>query len=178
MDKSKFEDFVKKTEYAGDPMHKGFKHTVWFKILCGLLVILLLAIIYHLAFSNDDTSSFDDQEKLDKARREAELDTVDIVGDYLFPKMKAKKEDVVTETDERAAKDEADEGIKDADDIAPEAQSASQSSGASATDAGNSENSDLSSDPNPLPATPAAKVSKPKVEAMETPKATPLEGSK
>ena len=178
MDKSKLEDFVKKTEYVGDPMHKGFRHTVWFKVLCGLLVILLLAIIYHVAFSTDDSSSLNDQDKLDKVRREAELDTVDIVGDYLFPKSKAKKEDVVSETDERAAKDEASEGIKDADDLGTETENAQHSSGASASDAGNTENSDLSSDPNPLPSSSSAKLPKPKVEKMEAPKATPLESSK
>lgn len=73
-----------------DPRRKGFRHTLIFKLLIGLLLLLLLGLIYRTFIKPSDKRDMTDDEREAEAAREAELDTVDIVGDYLWPGVKQK----------------------------------------------------------------------------------------
>ena len=84
-----------------DPKHKGFRKTITFKVLIGLAALILLGIIYNVFIRRSQTQDMTDDEKEEEAARKAALDTMDVVGDYLWPDSKpAKKEKQEDEKEE------------------------------------------------------------------------------
>lgn len=84
-----------------DPKHKGFRKTITFKVLIGLAALILLGIIYNVFIRRSQTQDMTDDEKDEEAARKAALDTMDVVGDYLWPDSKpAKKEKQEDEEEE------------------------------------------------------------------------------
>lgn len=76
-----------------DPHHKGFRHTLAFKILIGFAVLVMLGVIYNVFIRRSQTQDMTDDEKDEQAARKAALDTLDVVGDYLWPDTKPAKQD-------------------------------------------------------------------------------------
>ncbi len=85
-----------------DPKHEGFRHTVWFKILLGLLLLILLGVVYSVFIRPNKQEQAPTDERDSEAAREAELDTFDIVGDYLWPNVKGSKDTIEGKKDDRA----------------------------------------------------------------------------
>lgn len=89
-----------------DPKHKGFRHTILFRILIALALLIVLGIIYNVFIrpSSDSNTSDDDSDA--EAACEAELDTIDVVGDYLWPGLKDqnKQKEDSDKTDEEETK--------------------------------------------------------------------------
>ena len=84
-----------------DHKHKGFRKTITFKVLIGLAALILLGIIYNVFIRRSQTQDMTDDEKEEEAARKAALDTMDVVGDYLWPDSKpAKKEKQEDEKEE------------------------------------------------------------------------------
>ena len=85
---------------------RKFTKSLTFKVLCGLVVIVLLGIGYNLIVDDKD-SPLSEEEQEEEQQRTADKDTIDIVGDYLWPHAKSSKDDLT-------AKDDKD---KDADEV-------------------------------------------------------------
>ena len=83
-----------------------FTGTLTFKVLLGLIVLVLLGLAYNFIVAEDDAPLADDAQE-EELQHDADRDTRDIVGDYLWPKMKASKQDMMTD-EQKAA--EADKG--------------------------------------------------------------------
>ena len=83
---------------------RGFRHSLTFKILCGLVVLFLLGMAYNFIVAENDEIS--EEEKVEEEQRKAALDTLDVIGDYLWPASKPSQEDLLT-GDEKAALEEA-----------------------------------------------------------------------
>ena len=83
----------------------GFRYSVTLKILCGLVLLFFLGLLYNWVVDGEDVV-VDSQEEVEEQQRKASLDTIDIVGDYLWPRMKSRKEDMMTD-EERAKAAEA-----------------------------------------------------------------------
>lgn len=82
-----------------------FTHTLFFKVLCGAAMIVVMGLIYYFAIAEDKPAPT--QEVLEEElQRKADLDTLDIIGNYLWPNMRLSKEDLLT-TEEKT-KDETD----------------------------------------------------------------------
>ncbi|GAB6982085.1 hypothetical protein [Prevotella dentasini] len=90
----------------------GFRHSLTFKLLCGLVVLFLLGMLYNWIVNDDDTVA-DEQEQVEEQKRKASLDTLDIVGDYLWPRMKPSKEDMMTDEEKAKAAEAAKKGSSD-----------------------------------------------------------------
>ena len=74
-----------------DPEHKGFRHTLLYKMLIGLTLLVILGVIYNVFIRRSSTKDLTDDESEEEAARKATLDTFDIVGDYLWPADKTAK---------------------------------------------------------------------------------------
>lgn len=94
MNKLDFKKIKKSTEHAVDPNNKGCLHTLTFKVLCGLTVILALGMLYNWIV-RDDNPDVTEQEQEEKVVREAQRDTLDVVGDYLWKEPAIRPGDVV-----------------------------------------------------------------------------------
>ena len=141
-----------------------FTGTLTFKVLLGLIVLVLLGLAYNFIVAEDDVPLADDAQE-EELQHDADRDTIDIVGDYLWPKMKASKQDMMT--DEAKAGDGGKE--KDARPVEEKA-------------AGAKTGDDHSEAPVPVPApdvtSPAeqpARQSAPAIEKMEAPKIEKIE---
>ena len=75
---------------------RKFTKSLTFKVLCGLAVLVFLGLIYNLIVASDD-APMTEQEEEEVQKRNADADTIDIVGDYLWPNMKPSKEDMMTD---------------------------------------------------------------------------------
>lgn len=62
---------------------RKFTKSIAFKVLCGLVILLLLGIGYNLVVADDD-SPLSEEEQEEEQQRTADKDTIDIVGDYLW----------------------------------------------------------------------------------------------
>lgn len=87
-----------------DPRHEGFRHTMLFKVLIGLALLILLGVIYSVFISPDERQTMTDDESESEAARQAALDTLDVVGDYLWPGAKTDNADDGKKKDEEEAK--------------------------------------------------------------------------
>ncbi|WP_028898060.1 hypothetical protein [Prevotella sp. HUN102] len=65
---------------------RGFRHSLTFKILCGMAVLFVLGIIYNMIVAEDAEVASEIKEE--EEMRKAALDTLDIIGDYLWPNAK------------------------------------------------------------------------------------------
>lgn len=152
-----------------DPKHKGFRHTLTFKILIGLAVLILLGIIYNVFIRRSQTADMTDDEKNEEAARKASLDTIDVVGDYLWPDVKPAK------TDNEEKKDEEEEGkpVEHAQEQ-PVADAATEEDIENATGQ-NAESSDASADDEQSKDKKDKKPEAPKVEKMDKPTVEEIE---
>ena len=80
---------------------RKFTKSLTFKVLCGLAVLVFLGLIYNLIVASDD-APMTEQEEEEVQKRNAYADTIDIVGDYLWPNMKPSKEDMMTDKEKAA----------------------------------------------------------------------------
>ena len=85
---------------------RKFTKSLTFKVLCGLAVLVFLGLIYNLIVASDD-APMTEQEEEEVQKRNADADTIDIVGDYLWPNMKPSKEDMMTDEEKAAEADKA-----------------------------------------------------------------------
>lgn len=143
-----------------DPKHEGFRHTVWFKILLGLLLLILLGVVYSVFIRPNKQSRTSSDEREAEAAREAELDTLDVVGDYLWPDVKGSKD---TEEEKKDDKEDETKPVEHAQ-AAPEAAAATDEDIEEATgqapETGSNETGTASKDTKPTA---------PKVENMDKP---------
>lgn len=91
---------------------RKFTKSLTFKVLCGLAVLVFLGLIYNLIVASDD-APMTEQEEEEVQKRNADADTIDIVGDYLWPNMKPSKEDMMTDEEKAAEADKAKAGKDD-----------------------------------------------------------------
>jgi len=91
---------------------RKFTKSLSFKVLCGLLVLLFLGLIYNLIVASDD-APMTEQEEEEVQKRNADADTIDIVGDYLWSKMKPSKEEMMTDEEKAAEAEKAKTGKED-----------------------------------------------------------------
>ena len=125
---------------------RKFTSTLTFKMLCGLVVLVLLGLAYNFIVAED-------------------RDTIDIVGDYLWPKAKLSRQDMMTD-EQKAAETDKGKAAK-ADEEKP---------------AGGSLQDDHSEAPVPAPAPdavpssdPPARQTAPAIEKMGAPKIEKIE---
>ncbi|WP_242403060.1 hypothetical protein [Prevotella scopos] len=88
--------------------HK-FTKSLTFRILCVLAILIVLGLIYNFIVAADDTP-MTEQEEEEVQKRNADADTIDIIGDYLWPQMKPSKEDMMTDEEKAAEAEKAKEG--------------------------------------------------------------------
>lgn len=147
-----------------DPQHKGFRHTLLFKILIGLALLILLGIIYNVFIRRSTTADMTDDEKDAEAARKASLDTLDVVGDYLWPDVKPAKD---TTTDKKEEVDKPVEHVKEQ----PVAEAATEEDIENAT----GENSDNTEQTTTTEPAAEKKQDVPKVEKMDKPTVEEIE---
>lgn len=84
-------------------------NSLTFKVLCGLVVVVVLAMAYNfIVNSGSDNKKAEEEEQLRAEQVKAEKDTIDIVGDYLWPNSTRNKNvPEVTDIEEFSSKDEA-----------------------------------------------------------------------
>ena len=139
---------------------RKFTKSLTFKVLCGLVVIVLLGIGYNLIVDDKD-SPLSEEEQEEEQQRTADKDTIDIVGDYLWPHAKSSK-------DELTAKDKTADEAKDKTDKADKAKSKESTSHQESNEA------PMAAPASPAPTTPdpepSSKSSAPTIEKMNAPK--------
>ena len=143
---------------------RKFTKSLTFKVLCGLAVLVFLGLIYNLIVASDD-APMTEQEEEEVQKRNAEVDTIDVVGNYLWPKMKSSREDKMID-EEKAA--EAEKAKAGKDDKGKEASDKVQSNQHDAPIAAPSPDVAPSSE---LP----AKQTAPSIEKMDAPKIEKIE---
>lgn len=143
---------------------RKFTKSLTFKVLCGLAVLVFLGLIYNLIVAADDVP-MTEQEEEEVQQRNAEVDTIDVVGNYLWPKMKSSREDKMID-EEKAA--EAEKAKAGKDDKGKEASDKVQSNEYDAPIAAPAPDITPSSE---LP----AKQTAPSIEKMEAPKIEKIE---
>ena len=133
-------------------------------MLCGLVVLVLLGLAYNFIVAEDDTPLTDEAQE-EELQRNADRDTIDIVGDYLWPKAKQSRQDMMTD-EQKAAETDKGKAAK-ADEEKP---------------AGGSLQDDYSAAPVPAPAPdaapssdPPARQTAPAIEKMGAPKIEKIE---
>ena len=77
---------------TGEDKKRKFTSTLTFKILIGVLVLFVLGLFYNFIIAEDETIS--EQKQQEEQQRNAVLDTVDVIGDYLWPDQKPRKENI------------------------------------------------------------------------------------
>lgn len=159
MNKLDLKKIKENTEHVVDPHHKGCLHTLTFKVLCGFAAILAIGMLYNWIVS-DSNKEAAEQEKEEEAVRDAQLDTLDVVGDYLWKEPAVRPEDILPEKQK-----EEDEKLKEKvrEEVAAEARKAKED--ALKVDA-EAATSDV-----PAPSSGAA----PTVEKIESPQIAPIE---
>lgn len=143
---------------------RKFTKSLTFKVLCGLAVLVFLGLIYNLIVASDD-APMTEQEEEEVQKRNAEVDTIDVVGNYLWSKMKSSREDKMID-EEKAA--EAEKAKAGKDDKGKEASDKVQS---------NQYNAPIAApapDVAPSSELPAKQVA-PSIEKMEAPKIEKIE---
>ena len=140
---------------------RKFTKSLTFKVLCGLAVLVFLGLIYNLIVASDD-APMTEQEEEEVQKRNADADTIDIVGDYLWPNMKPSKEDMMTD------EEKADKAKAGKDDKGKEASDKVQSNQYDAPIAAPAPDITPTSE---LP----AKQTAPSIEKMEAPKIEKIE---
>ena len=143
---------------------RKFTKSLTFKVLCGLAILVFLGLIYNLIVASDD-APMTEQEEEEVQKRNAEIDTIDVVGNYLWPKMKSSREDKMID-EEKAA--EAEKAKAGKDDKGKEASDKVQSNQYDAPIAAPAPDITPSSE---LP----AKQTAPSIEKMEAPKIEKIE---
>lgn len=91
---------------------RKFTKSLTFKVLCGLVVLLCLGLIYNFIVASDDVP-MTEQEEEEVQQRNADVDTIDIVGNYLWPNMKPSREDMMTDEEKAAEAEKAKTGKED-----------------------------------------------------------------
>ena len=91
---------------------RKFTKSLTFKVLCGLAVLVFLGLIYNLIVAADDVP-MTEQEEEEVQQRNAEVDTIDVVGNYLWPKMKSSREDKMIDEEKAAEAEKAKAGKDD-----------------------------------------------------------------
>ncbi|MFC2381932.1 MAG: hypothetical protein ACFNOJ_05815 [Prevotella nigrescens] len=90
---------------ANEAKKRKFISSFTFKLLLALLVLLGFGLFYNLVIAEDDIVS--EQEQQEEQQRNAVLDTVDVVGDYLWQNRKLHKNDMTAGEETAADKDDA-----------------------------------------------------------------------
>ena len=90
---------------ANEAKKRKFISSFTFKLLLVLLVLLGFGLFYNLVIAEDDIVS--EQEQQEEQQRNAVLDTVDVVGDYLWQNRKLHKNDMTAGEETAADKDDA-----------------------------------------------------------------------
>ena len=80
---------------------RKFTKSLTFKVLCGLAVLVFLGLIYNLIVASDD-APMTEQEEEEVQKRNAEVDTIDVVGNYLWPNMKSSRKNMMTDEENAA----------------------------------------------------------------------------
>ena len=91
---------------------RKFTKSLTFKVLCGLAVLVFLGLIYNLIVASDD-APITEQEEEEVQKRNAEVDTIDVVGNYLWSKMKSSREDKMIDEEKAAEAEKAKAGKDD-----------------------------------------------------------------
>lgn len=142
---------------------RKFTKSLTFKVLCGLVVIVLLGIGYNLIVDDKD-SPLSEEEQEEEQQRTADKDTIDIVGDYLWPHAKRSRSELTAEDGKNKDADEA----KDKTDKADKAKSTDINSHQESNEA------PMAAPASPAPTTPdpepSGKSSAPTIEKMNAPK--------
>ena len=142
---------------------RKFTKSLTFKVLCGLVVIVLLGIGYNLIVDDKD-GPLSEEEQEEEQQRTADKDTIDIVGDYLWPHAKSSKSDLTTNDDKDKTADEA----KDKTDKVDKTKSTDINSHQESNEA------PMAAPASPAPTTPdpepSSKSSAPTIEKMNAPK--------
>ncbi len=142
---------------------RKFTKSLTFKVLCGLVVIVLLGIGYNLIVDDKD-SPLSEEEQEEEQQRTADKDTIDIVGDYLWPHAKPSRSELTAEDGKNKDADEA----KDKTDKAGKAKSTDLNSHQESNEA------PMAAPASPEPITPdpepSGKSSAPTIEKMNAPK--------
>ena len=142
---------------------RKFTNSLTFKVLCGLVVIVLLGIGYNLIVDDKD-SPLSEEEQEEEQQRTADKDTIDIVGDYLWPHAKRSRSELTAEDGKDKDADEA----KDKTDKADKTKSTDINSHKESNEA------PMAAPASPEPITPdpepSSKSSAPTIEKMNAPK--------
>ncbi len=142
---------------------RKFTKSLTFKVLCGLVVIVLLGIGYNLIVDDKD-SPLSEEEQEEEQQRTADKDTIDIVGDYLWPHAKRSRSELTAEDGKNKDADEA----KDKTDKADKAKSTDINTHQESNEA------PMAAPASPAPTTPdpepSGKSSAPTIEKMNAPK--------
>ena len=142
---------------------RKFTKSLTFKVLCGLVVIVLLGIGYNLIVDDKD-SPLSEEEQEEEQQRTADKDTIDIVGDYLWPHAKPSKSELTAEDGKNKDADEA----KDKTDKADKTKSTDINTHQESNEA------PMAAPASPAPTTPdpepSGKSSAPTIEKMNAPK--------
>ena len=91
---------------------RKFTKLLTFKVLFGLVVLVFLGLIYNLIVAFDEVP-MTEQEEEEVQQRNAEVDTIDVVGNYLWPKMKSSREDKMIDEEKAAEAEKAKAGKDD-----------------------------------------------------------------
>lgn len=75
----------------------GLTHALSFKVLCGLAILFVLGVLYNFVVKEEPNISKEDNEV--EEQRKAAQDTLDVVGDYLWPGMNMRKTDLQSDAD-------------------------------------------------------------------------------
>ena len=89
---------------TGEDKKRKFTSTLTFKILIGVLVLFVLGLFYNFIIAENETIS--EQKQQEEQQRNAVLDTVDVIGDYLWPDQKPRKENIVSDESSTKTDDE------------------------------------------------------------------------
>lgn len=76
------------------------KRSLTLKIVLGCFVIVVLGLVYNLIVSENDSPLTEDEQSAEQLRK-ADQDTIDVIGDYLWPRMKAASSEVTSEEKEK-----------------------------------------------------------------------------
>ena len=142
---------------------RKFTKSLTFKVLCGLVVIVLLGIGYNLIVDDKD-SPLTEEEQEEEQQRTADKDTIDIVGDYLWPHAKSSKSELTAEDGKDKDADEAKDKTDKADKAKPTDINSHQESN-EAPMAAPASPEPITPDPEP-----SGKSSAPTIEKMNAPK--------
>ena len=147
---------------------RKFTKSLTFKVLCGLVVIVLLGIGYNLIVDDKD-SPLSEEEQEEEQQRTADKDTIDIVGDYLWPHAKRSRSELTAEDGKN----------KDADEAKNKTDKADKTKSTNINTHQESNEAPMAAPASPAPTTPdpepSSKSSAPTIEKMNAPKVERLD---